>query len=134
MTQPAKSVLCIDDDPRSLELRRLQLEQAGFAVVTSTSPAKGLSLFLAGRFDVVVLDYEMGDLNGGELARVIKGLNPSVPVMILSALPWLPDDAPDCIDAFVSKCEPASWMTYKIEQMCLSGKGGHRLPPRKPVC
>jgi CheY-like chemotaxis protein len=134
MTQPAKSVLCIDDDPRSLELRRLQLEQAGFAVVTATSAAKGLSLFLAGRFDAVILDYEMGEMNGGEVAQVIKGLSPAVPVMILSALPWLPDDAPDCIDAFVSKCEPVSWMTYKIEQMCLSGKGNHRLRRGKPVC
>ena len=107
-------VLCVDDDPSSLALRQQFLELAGFEVAVTTNVNEALELFNARSFDAVILDYQMPGMNGGELAEAMKKLRPGVPVMIVSALPWLPEDAPRCIDAFVSKGDSNSALMDKI--------------------
>lgn len=117
MDEQHKSVLCVDDDPDSLKMRQVLLEANGFDVITASSASEGLSLFRSRPVNAVILDYQMPWMNGGELARLMKGLNPAIPVMILSALPRLPEDAPRCIDAFISKCAPSAQIMAKIASL-----------------
>ena len=112
-----KSVLCVDDDVQSLNIRQILLEAAGFNVITATSALEGLSLFRSRPVHAVILDYHLPQMNGGQIAQIMKRLKPAIPVMILSALPWLPEDAPRCIDAFISKCAPSSQLMDKIERL-----------------
>jgi CheY-like chemotaxis protein len=110
-------LLCVDDDPSSLDLRQQLLELAGFQVIATTDAKQGLELFRTRPVDAVILDYQMPGMNGGELAEAMKRIQPDIPVMIVSALPWLPEDAPQCIDAFVSKGSPNSALMDKITHL-----------------
>jgi CheY-like chemotaxis protein len=113
-----REVLCIDDDTQSLQVRKVLLEMFDFRVTTATSAKEGLRYFRSHDVDAVVLDYEMPEMNGGQAARKIKNLRSDVPVLILSALPWLPNDAPrECIDVFVTKGGPTAALAHQIEQM-----------------
>jgi CheY-like chemotaxis protein len=101
-----------------LQVRKILLETFDFHVTTATSAKQGLRYFRSRDVDAVVLDYEMPDMNGGQVARRMKNMRADVPVLVLSALPWLPNDAPrECIDVFVTKGEPTATLVRQIEQM-----------------
>mgnify|MGYP006184965075 CR=1 FL=1 len=117
MKRKTRVVLCVDDDPQSLDIRKQLLEVAGYQVLIATDAAEGLAIFQELPVDAVILDYQMPGMNGGQLAAAMKQIRPGVPVMIVSSLPWLPDDAPNCIDAFVSKCAPSSALMDKITHL-----------------
>jgi CheY-like chemotaxis protein len=113
-----REILCIDDDAQSLQVRKILLEMFDFRVTTATSAKEGLRYFRTHDVDAVLLDYEMPEMNGGQAARKMKRMRADVPVLVLSALPWLPNDAPrECIDVFVTKGEPTATLVHEIEQM-----------------
>jgi CheY-like chemotaxis protein len=117
MDDKRRILLCVDDDPSTLDVRQQLLELAGFQVIATTNAKEALELFRTQEVDAAILDYQMPGMNGGELAEAMKQIRPGIPVMIVSALPWLPDDAPRCIDAFVSKGDPNSALMDKIAHL-----------------
>jgi CheY-like chemotaxis protein len=82
-----RTVLCIDDNDTLLRMLRTVLSSVGYRVLTSTSPRQGLELGLQDVVDAVVLDYEMPDLNGAEVAALLKHGRPALPVVMHSAHP-----------------------------------------------
>jgi CheY-like chemotaxis protein len=115
---PQREILCIDDDVQSLKVRKILLETFDFHVTTASNPREGLRLFRRRNLAAVVLDYQMPEMNGGEVARQMKSLRPEVPVLMLSALPWLPQGAPsECIDLFITKGGPTSKLVSELEQL-----------------
>jgi CheY-like chemotaxis protein len=113
-----RQILCIDDDDQSLEIRKILLETFDYRVRTATNGREGLKLFKSHEVDAVVVDYQMPEMDGGQVARAVKGMRPEVPVLVLSALPWLPREAPkECIDAFITKGGPTSKLVSEIEHM-----------------
>lgn len=118
MNQRQREILCVDDDLQSLQVRRILLETYGFDVVIAVGAKEGLKAFRQRAVDAVILDYHMPELDGGQVAQRMKRLRPGVPVMILSALPWLPEQAPrECIDDFVCKGEPTAMLVHKIQAL-----------------
>lgn len=118
MGRVPREILCIDDDPQTLKVRTIILETLGYHVWSELDARDGLRAFGERRVDAVVMDYEMPGMNGGEVAAEMKRLRPDVPVMIVSALPWLPESAPaEAIDAFVQKGEPMRVLARRIEDM-----------------
>ena len=114
-------ILCIDDDPDGLKIRSILLENMGYKVLTAPDGKRGLETFREYEVDAVVMDYEMPGMNGREAAEQMKLLRPEVPVVILSALPWLPGSS-DAIDAFVQKGEPIGVLAARLEQVTTHGK------------
>jgi CheY-like chemotaxis protein len=53
----------------------------------------------------VVLDYWMADMNGMQVAREIRKLNPSIPIIILSAYGELLDESLGIADLWIRKGE-----------------------------
>jgi two-component system, cell cycle sensor histidine kinase and response regulator CckA len=70
-----------------LDVIRLTLEGAGYAVFTTASPKTGLELYEKhGReIDVVLLDYIMPDMTGDLVFECLRNLNPDVRVLLLTA-------------------------------------------------
>ncbi len=113
-----REILCIDDDEQSLQVRKILLETFDFHVTTATDGREGLKFFGSHDVDAVVVDYQMPGMSGGDVARAVKQQRPEVPVLVLSALPWLPEEAPrDCIDSFVIKGGPTSKLVSEIEHI-----------------
>jgi CheY-like chemotaxis protein len=105
-----RTVLCIDDNPGVLTVHRMVLERTGYSVLTAASARAGLELFASYPADAVLLDYGMPEMNGGEVAAVMKAMKPEIPILMLSALPSLPEDARP-VDAFVTKGQsPEVWL------------------------
>jgi CheY-like chemotaxis protein len=97
-------ILCIDDDEAILSYEKALLERSGYAVLTASSPQKGLRLATTCKCDAVLLDYEMPGMNGDEVALAIKRLRPELLVILLSGSD-VPRHALASVDAFVPKLE-----------------------------
>jgi len=83
------NILVIDDEPTARDLLQRFLEREGHSVVALDSGQEGINVFKAALsqhkpFDLVITDFGMPQMNGGQVAKVIKSLSPSTPVILLS--------------------------------------------------
>lgn len=92
------SLLCIHRDPTQLSL----LQENGYELVTATTGHDGLRLFRSRPVDAVVLDYELGLLNGMVVAAEIKKVNPRVPIVMLADDVELSGSAFKAVDALLT--------------------------------
>ena len=104
------TVLCVDDDPSLLMIHQMVLEASGYTVLAASSGPEALELFASCNVDAVLLDYSMPKMDGGQVAALMKVMKPYVPVVMLSALSSLPENA-QWVDAFVTKGQsPETWL------------------------
>ena len=99
------TVLCVEDEEPQLQLRKLLLESAGFRVLGTQYAKQALELFKDNPVDVVILDYFMPGMNGLVLARELKRLKPTIPIIIFSAYPSLPDEVIGTAEVWLRKAE-----------------------------
>jgi CheY-like chemotaxis protein len=83
-THSTPNILLVDDNRDGLLVRRCLLEEIGCCVQIALNGEEGLKLFQAGKFDVVVTDYRMPRMNGGELIQRIRALEPNARIILLS--------------------------------------------------
>jgi CheY-like chemotaxis protein len=115
----APTLLCIDDHPEGLAVRKVLLEALGYRVLTAPNARLGLRLFESNDVDLVVLDYWISDLNGESLSRVLQDLKPRVPVLLLSgAIRNVPDSVLRLVDSFVQKGQPTEVLLSAISAAC----------------
>lgn len=114
---PTKTVLCVDDEKIGLRVRKIMLESRGYIVLTATNGPEGLKVFDENQVDLVVLDYFMPDLNGGEVASEMRRRRPGVPIVFLSAYFSLPPEALELADAFITKGDPPDVLIDRIQQL-----------------
>jgi CheY-like chemotaxis protein len=86
-----------------LEVIKWTLESSGFSVLTATNFRQALDIFLNRIVDLVVLDYEMPDMTGHEVAMCLRRLNPAVPLILHSGAYDIPEVALKATDAFIPK-------------------------------
>jgi PAS domain S-box-containing protein len=88
------SVLLVDDDPLVSMNTTNMLEDLGHDVVEARSAMHALQLLASGaKFDVVVTDYAMPEMNGLDLAKSIGKIKPEIPVILASGYADLPSNA-----------------------------------------
>lgn len=83
-TSSTPNILLVDDNPDGLIVRRCLLEEIGCCVQIAVDGEEGLKLFKLAKFDVVVTDYRMPGMNGGELIQRIRVLDPNARIILLS--------------------------------------------------
>lgn len=81
------AILVVDDDSRNLLAIESVLHGASFRLVKSQTGAEALLALLDGDFAVIVLDVQMPDMSGLELARMIKARKRTqhIPIIFLTA-------------------------------------------------
>jgi CheY-like chemotaxis protein len=109
-------ILCVDDEPNSLVLRKLVLQKAGYEVVTANSAVAALDVLASSRVDLVLSDQLMPGVTGTELARQIKDKWPSLPVILISGVNEIPPDS-EIADLFMSKVEGPIMMCQNINDV-----------------
>ena len=111
------TVLCIDDEEPGLLVRKALLESAGYRVVTGLSGTQGIEVFRSEPVDCVILDYWMAGKNGLAVARELKRINRSVPILMLSAYTYLPDETIGIVDQWVQKGGDSQQLLDNVEKL-----------------
>jgi DNA-binding response OmpR family regulator len=81
--------MLVDDQPDVLFTFRSFLEGQGFKVYCFTDPTIALRQFAKGdpsKYDLVVMDIRMPQLNGLQLYQRLKAINSSVNILFVTAL------------------------------------------------
>ena len=91
MSDPARKILAVDDDPDLLRLLTIRLKSAGYDVTAAASAEKALAQLSVARPHLVVTDLRMGGMDGMALFDVIHRTYPTLPVIILTAHGTIPD-------------------------------------------
>lgn len=117
MVQNSPLVLCVDDELVGLKVRKILLERAGYHVLTAADGATGLTLFEREPVEVVVLDYSMPGMHGGEVADRMRQIKPHVPILLLSAYIGLPSEVTSLVDLYMTKGEGAPVLLQKLETL-----------------
>lgn len=71
---PAKRLLVVEDDPEMRALEVMLLADEGFAVDTASNGQDALARVETTRYDAIVLDVGLPDLDGFEIARRVRTL------------------------------------------------------------
>jgi DNA-binding response OmpR family regulator len=98
-----RTILCIDDDPNLLMIRRRFLEGAGYDVLTAHNGSDGLKIFATGIADAAILDYAMPLMNGGAIAAQMRHINPAVPLILYSGYGTIPEENVALFNRYIPK-------------------------------
>lgn len=80
----SKKILIIDDDMDLCLLLSRFLTKNGYETEMSHSGSKGIAKFQEGRFDVVICDYRLGDMEGIDVLKALRKDNPGVKVLMIT--------------------------------------------------
>ncbi|HTW31186.1 MAG TPA: response regulator transcription factor [Candidatus Sulfotelmatobacter sp.] len=83
--KPAGRILVVEDDPAVQKALRRLFETEGYTVDTQTDGQSALESFQSAAPSAVVLDLRLPRLSGREVCKEIKAVNPSLPIIVLSA-------------------------------------------------
>ena len=112
------TILCVEDEPPQLLLRKLLLESHGYNVLTAASGQEALKLFETHSVDLVILDYWMSGMNGVRVASEMKKLKGETPIIIFSAYQSLPGEELGIADLWLRKVETEpTELLYAVEKL-----------------
>jgi CheY-like chemotaxis protein len=77
-------ILIVDDDPDILVLIAAYLAGAGHVVETTTSSRDASRRLKQDRYDALVTDILLPDIDGLELVRLVRGYNPDIWIVAIS--------------------------------------------------
>jgi CheY-like chemotaxis protein len=97
------TLLCIDDEPNVLAVRKMLLESVGYRVLVAESGPQGLDILRREHVHTVIVDYKMPEMTGSEVAERIRSFRPSMPIIMLSAYVDLSGNQLKDVDAYVTK-------------------------------
>ena len=67
-----KSILLVEDDPFLIDIYTTKLKEAGFSIEVATDGESGLRKLTEKKFDFLVLDIVLPQIDGWEILRKIK--------------------------------------------------------------
>ncbi len=86
--KPREHILIIDDEKRIVQTGQEVLENLGYRVTGHTSSREALEMVRRqpGKFDLVITDFIMPQMNGIELAQELSRLRPDMPIILYTAI------------------------------------------------
>src|SRR5438874_8235626 len=75
-------ILCVDDESAVLQPLGIMLQRRGFRVISAKDGRSAIDLFRQIKCDAVILDYLMPGMSGGEVAKVLREENHTVPIIL----------------------------------------------------
>ncbi len=103
---PSPILLCVDDRPQLLELRKASLEPLGYSVFTVTSVPTAIAILEHMTVAAVLLDFKCEGMDAEAVAFHIKQRFPNQPIILLSAYSDMPEQILWLVDEFVWKGQP----------------------------
>jgi two-component system OmpR family response regulator len=78
-------VLLVEDDERIVDFVQRGLKAEGYVVDVARSGLEAITLGTAGRFQVVILDLGLPDINGREVCERLRSSGVGTPILMLTA-------------------------------------------------
>lgn len=128
MLQERRSILLVDDEQDIVNSVKRWLEADGFRVYGFTNPLQALEHFQnnSNEIDLVLSDIRMRKLDGYELVKKIKTIQPETKVVLMSALEFneeLSKTLPSIkIDGFLLKTGSLEILVNAIENVFLEAE------------
>ncbi|MEM1043655.1 MAG: two-component regulator propeller domain-containing protein [Bacteroidota bacterium] len=127
-----RTVLVVDDNETNRRMLRRQLEAAGVRVLAADSADDALAL--AGRepgLDLAVLDFQMPERDGLDLARALRARGAAYPLVMLSSLGMKMPESDSLFEAWMTK--PVKQKTlYDVLERILGGTARPASVPHAP--
>ena len=98
-------LLCVEDSPTYLTLRKKVLERDGYNVIGVTTAADALKTLREAPVCATISDHMLQGTAGTELAKEMKKIKPDVPIILFSGT--VPEHL-NGVDVYVNKGEPTA--------------------------
>src|SRR5258708_21084996 len=121
---PSLSVVCIDDNEQVLECCRAIVHSHNYSVQTAARAMDGIEMVRQTNPDLLIVDYQMPDLQGDQVACIAQTFSPDTKVLMLSAA-MVPVDSLRYVDAYVPKGEVTSLIAV-VEDLLVTGTNPNR--------
>jgi len=122
MAMKSSTLLCVDDDSGIRELYELLLTSFGYEVLLAEDGRSALELFHSkgSKISAVILDYQMPEMNGLELAAELKSCRPNLPIVMISGSNPGLEKKPGCVDAALPKGVDTEKLVAKLESLLVN--------------
>jgi CheY-like chemotaxis protein len=114
-------VLCIDDRPQVLELRKAFLASHNFEVEIALSGHIAIKMLEGRSVDAVLVEYKQEGMDAEAIAYQIKQRFPNLPIILLSAYVDMPERVLWFVDEYVMKSELPEGLMRAIERVTRPG-------------
>jgi DNA-binding NtrC family response regulator len=110
-------VLCIDDRPQVLQLRKAALAFQDFYVKTALSGYAAIKVLEETSVAAVLLEYRQEGMDAEAIAYQIKQRFPNLPIILLSAYIDMPERILWLVDEYVMKSELPEGLVRAVEKV-----------------
>ncbi len=114
-------VLVVDDEEDIVEVIQDRLENYGVTVVTARTGVEALKKLSLGKFDGILLDIRMPEMDGLEALQRIREMDKKIPIIIITAF----SNKDAALEALLKEAndyilKPFEWdeLKTKIEKVC----------------
>jgi len=84
MAEQERNFLIVDDEPYMCWVLNHLLEQQGFGSEQALNANEALTKMACGRFQSIFLDAKLPDIEGLELAPLLRNIDPQVRIIMIS--------------------------------------------------
>ena len=111
------TVLYVNDNPKSLRLLASILQDCGFDVTSAAAPWAALEIIHSQTFAIALLNYQMPEMTGAQLAQEIRGLDSSLPIILMSGSASLPAGELAYVDAHIGRGSSIEDLTHLMHEL-----------------
>jgi two-component system NtrC family response regulator len=115
------SVLVIDDESVICDACELVLSEKGHAVTMSNTGRDGLNAIRQGRYDIVLLDMKLPDIDGMEILKTVQQEKPGLRIIVMTGYSSI-SNAVDAIkqgaDNYLAKPFTEDELIEAVEKAC----------------
>jgi DNA-binding NtrC family response regulator len=130
----ASTILVMDDDLLALESLESYLKQADYSVVTASSAREAVDKAQETPCDIALLDMKMPEMDGFQVAAMLRQLQPDLRVIIFTGYASLETEARAAQLDFYEYLPKSNWydlLLPTIERVLAEPE--RRLPKRRPI-
>lgn len=110
-------VLCIDDRPPLLELRKAFLASHSICTKTAVNGYAAMKMLEQMAVDAIILEYKQEGMDSEAVAFQIKQRFPNLPIIMLSANTDIPERVLRLVDEYVMNSELPSGLPRAVQRV-----------------
>ena len=115
MAEKMPTVLLVEDDHQLGPMLKVSLELKNYRVDLESRAERAIQLFLAAKYDIILLDVMLPGMSGLDFAKEIRKTDFTTPILFMSAK----DDDKDMIQAFCSGGDDYIVKPFSITELSL---------------